>query len=49
MFEKDAEINHPLVVKKLIEIMAARGNFMLKYFMNNFAKYFGMPLLIKLA
>jgi translation initiation factor 3 subunit C len=25
MFEKDAEINHPLVVKKLIEIMAARG------------------------
>jgi len=27
MFEKDAEINHPLVVKKLIEIMAARGNF----------------------
>ncbi len=26
MFEKDAEINHQLVVKKLIEIMAARGN-----------------------
>ena len=25
MFEKDAEINHQLVVKKLIEIMAARG------------------------
>ena len=25
MFDKDAEINHPLVVKKLIEIMAARG------------------------
>ena len=27
MFEKDAEINHQLVVKKLIEIMAARGKF----------------------
>ncbi len=24
MFDKDAEINHDLVVKKLIEIMAAR-------------------------
>jgi translation initiation factor 3 subunit C len=25
MFDKDAEINHQLVVKKLVEIMAARG------------------------
>ena len=25
MFDKDAEINHELVVKKLREIMAARG------------------------
>lgn len=25
MFAKDAEINHPLVVKKLNEILAARG------------------------
>ena len=25
MFDKDAEINHDLVVKKLREIMAARG------------------------
>ena len=38
MFEKDAEINHPLVVKKLIEIMAARGDWQLN-FVNVLALY----------